>query len=191
MTTSCDFPHSEGARSVIVACTRQGLHLSLSPGTAGTRAEMSGWVAPSAVAVTCYGTWAFLSKVALNQGLHPDYSMPVEKAGLALVVALAMKAGGDSGGAAAAPGLMQQPKLALLSAFMSGVIGTSGGLFYSKAMAVGDASTVAAVTASYPPVTLLLGVIFLKEKLDANKIIGMVLALLSALFFARAGKAAS
>jgi transporter family protein len=87
--------------------------------------------------------------------------------------------------------LLQQPKLALLAAFMGGAIGTSGGLFYSKAMAVGDASTVAAVTASYPPITMLLGALFLKEKVDANKLIGMALALLSALFFARAGKAAA
>lgn len=70
-------------------------------------------------------------------------------------------------------------------AVLAGVLGTIGALFYYQALAHGEASRVVAVTAIYPVVTVLLVYLFLREPLNAQKIIGIALAVAGVLLLSR------
>lgn len=62
-------------------------------------------------------------------------------------------------------------------AFLTGVLGSLGGLFYYFALARGEASRVVAVTATYPLVTVILAAVILHEPLTWPRLLGLALAL--------------
>jgi uncharacterized membrane protein len=123
-----------------------------------------------------YGLWGFLSKFAQVQGVPSAQESLIQKIGvftsLPIIAQLTASASGPQAGPS--PSLLSLPIIGLLSSFSSGFSSGIASLFYSRAMAVGDASTVSAVTACYPPVTMVLGAMFLGEKITQNKLIGML-----------------
>ena len=133
-----------------------------------------GWMVPSVQCIFFYGLWGFLSKYAQVKGIPPTQESLFQKIGVFVSMpVVAYLAGGGSGPSAGpSPSLMSLPALGLLMSFSSGFSSGIASLFYSNAMANGDASTVSAVTACYPPVTMILGYFFLNENITSNKLIG-------------------
>ena len=133
---------------------------------------------PSGWCVILYGLWGFLSKYAQVQGVPSEQESLIQKIGvftsLPVIAQLTASAAGPSAGPS--PSLLSLPIIGLISSFSSGFSSGIASLFYSKAMAAGDASTVSAVTACYPPVTMILGAMFLGEKITQNKMIGTPLS---------------
>ena len=64
-------------------------------------------------------------------------------------------------------------------AFINGIIGYVGVLFYIYAISIQDAILVAPLSATFPIVTLTLGIIFLKEKFSVVNYSGIFLALIA------------
>ena len=148
-----------------------------------TQSLTANWLSNSLICVTLYGFWGFLSKLALLRGLSAAQEASIQKLGFFMLMPLIMKPSSNEP-TAAAP-LLSRPKTALLSAWLSGACCAIASMFYSRAMAHGDAGAVSAVTASYPPITLLLGALFAGEELSKSKIGGSILPLLGAYLFTR------
>jgi uncharacterized membrane protein len=132
-----------------------------------------------------YGFWGFLSKLALVKGLSASQEATIEKVGFFMLMPLVMKPSSNDNGSSS---ISSRPKMAILAALMGGASAAVASLFYSRAMAEGDAGAVSALTASYPPMTLMLGMAFGGETLTKNKLLGSILTVLGALFFARRGR---
>lgn len=71
---------------------------------------------------------------------------------------------------------------ALKYGLISGLTATGGQLLLFKALTMGPAYIVFPITSLQPAITVLLAVIFLKEKLSKLAVVGLILALLSVLF---------
>jgi drug/metabolite transporter (DMT)-like permease len=142
--------------------------------------KKEGWLAPSGMCVLLYGMWGFLSKLAQVKGLPAAQESLVQKLGVFLSLPVVQMLAARSA-PAAIPGavvpaevsIMSRPKGAILASFLSGASSCFASLFYSAAMSNGDASTVSAVTACYPPVTMILGKLFLGEEVSKDKLVGM------------------
>ena len=147
---------------------------------APARAE---WLAHSFACLLLYGFWGFLGKLALVRGLSSSQEAGLEKLGFFLTLPLLLTPSGRDPNAGA--GLASRPKFAILAAFISGVSCAVANFFYSRAMMNGDAGAVSAITASYPPVTLILCAAFMREKVSRNKLLGSFFMLLGAFFMAR------
>lgn len=70
-------------------------------------------------------------------------------------------------------------------AIVSGLLGGIGALFFFLAISKGDASRVVAITAMYPVVTIALSLVFLKEPIDLQKMLGVSLAIAAVLLLAK------
>ena len=143
----------------------------------------SSWLTNSLICMALYGFWGFLSKLALVKGLSASQEATIEKVGFFVLMPLVMKPSSNDSGSSSS--ISSRPKMAILAALMSGASAAVASLFYSRAMAEGDAGAVSALMASYPPVTLMLGMAFGGETLTKNKLLGSILTVLGALFFAR------
>jgi bacterial/archaeal transporter family protein len=70
-------------------------------------------------------------------------------------------------------------KTGIFYALLMGVLSALGCLAFFAAMQKGKASLVAPVTSLYPALTVILAVIFLKEKLNKVQLCGLALAMVS------------
>ena len=72
----------------------------------------------------------------------------------------------------------------LLLAFLAGLSGALGNIAFFAALEKGNASLATTMSALYPLITVLLGTIFLKERLQFGQLIGLALAMGAILLFA-------
>jgi transporter family protein len=70
-------------------------------------------------------------------------------------------------------------------AFISGLFGSIGGVFFFYALNKGDASQVVAVTALYPLITVILAYLFLHEPVTLPRFAGIFFALVGIYFLSR------
>eukprot|EP00439_Symbiodinium_sp_Y106_P076522 s727_g15.t1 len=141
------------------------------------------WLTPSFACLILYGFWGFLGKLALVRGLSGSQEAGLEKVGFFLTLAVILKP--SSSGDPSSPGVLSQSKFAILASLLSGVTAALANMCYTRAMVHGDAGAVSAITASYPPATLLLSAVFMREKLSRSKLLGSFFTLLGAYFMAR------
>ena len=134
---------------------------------------MKGWLLYSLLALLAWGVWGFLPKVALGY-LAPGTAFVFEALGGALtglLFTLLFR-----------PRLAGAPILGILPAFLTGVLGYLGLMFFMYAVRENEKlSTIAALTALYPAITIALAMIFLGEKINIVQFAGIVLALISIL----------
>lgn len=132
------------------------------------------WLVHSMFTILLWGVWGFLGKLAGNQ-LTSAESQAFSTLGLlpVLVFLLLRKP-------ARGPRLLR----GLVCGFVSGLLVGSGNLAYYHALAVGGAvSSVTPLTALYPVVTILLAVVFLRERISVVQAGGIALALASIALF--------
>ena len=128
---------------------------------------MRSWLLNSALALICFGLWAFLPKISVKY-IGPRSALVYEVMGGVLVAAIVWTSIGK--------GLDFDLK-GIIPAFFTGVIGYLGMFCFLYAVQVGKVSVVASVTAVYPVVAIALAAIFLKEKISYIQGLGMLLAI--------------
>ncbi len=132
---------------------------------------MKEWVLYSALALLIWGLWAFLPKMALSC-LEPKTAFMFEVLGGTVTGLFAF--------------LILRPQLGgaeirgVVLALLTGVMGYLGLLCFMYAIREGKVCIVAPLTALYPVVTLVLAMIFLREKINIVQLAGIILALVSA-----------
>jgi len=119
--------------------------------------------------VVVWGLWAFLPKIATRYISPPSAMIYEVMAGvlMAIVVWRTVK-----------PEITIRQKGSIY-AFINGIIGYVGVLFYLYAISGQDAILVAPLSATFPIMTLTLGTIFLKERFSAVNYSGVLLALVA------------
>jgi len=130
------------------------------------------WLLWSLVTIALWGTWGLVSKVA-SAGMDAYVNQLLYTAGLApLLVFVAWTVHRRE---AASP--RRDRSVGVFWAFLTGILGGAGNIFFFQAMvAGGQASVVAPVTALFPTITVLLALTFLHERLGSRQWVGLLLA---------------
>ncbi len=132
----------------------------------------SSWLLWSLATIILWGTWGLVSKVA-SDGVDAFVNQLLYTVGLAPLMAFV-------GWTVWKRSPKESPvarKRGVFWAFLTGILGGLGNLAFFEALVKGGkASIVAPVTALFPMVTVLLAMIFLKERLGRVQWIGLVLA---------------
>jgi bacterial/archaeal transporter family protein len=130
------------------------------------------WLFWSLITVVLWGVWGLVSKVA-SAGVDAWVNQLLYTAGLApLLIFVAWTVHRRS-----AQEKREGRAAGVFWAFFTGILGGVGNIFFFQAMvAGGKASVVAPVTALFPMITVLLAMIFLRERLGRVQWIGLALA---------------
>lgn len=130
------------------------------------------WLLWSLVTIVLWGTWGLVSKVA-SAGMDAYVNQLLYTAGLApLLVFVAFAVRRRESGAP-----REGRSTGVFWAFLTGILGGVGNIFFFQAMvAGGKASVVAPVTALFPMITVLLALTFLHERLGGRQWVGLALA---------------
>ena len=124
---------------------------------------MDSWFIWTILAMITFGAWGFFPKLAVNY-ISPQSALIYQVIGGLLVgiVGLAM--------------INFKPEthpMGILYAFLTGITGVLGTLFYYAAASRGQISIVVSLTALYPLITIMLAIIFLHETLMLKQVIGL------------------
>src|SRR5262245_394874 len=130
---------------------------------------MPRWFLWTLLAVMSWGLWAIFSKL-IGDGLSATHSQALSTIGLLpLIVVLALEKSLTNPGSVA---------LGALYGLGAGLLSAFGNLaYYDILQRGGKAATVIPLTALYPLVTVLLAVLFLRERLNRIQLGGVFLAL--------------
>jgi bacterial/archaeal transporter family protein len=129
------------------------------------------WLLWSLLTIVLWGTWGLVSKIA-STGVDAYMNQLLYTAGLApLMVFVAITVHREQGKVSA------NRNSGIFWAFFTGILGGVGNIAFFQALVKGGkASVVAPVTALFPMVTVLLALMFLKEKLGRTQWLGLALA---------------
>jgi transporter family protein len=130
------------------------------------------WLFWSLVTIVMWGTWGLVSKIASN-GVDAYMNQLLFTVGIAPLLAfVSWKVRKGVAGAQS-----RARNRGIFWAFLTGILGGVGNMAYFQAMVKGGkASVVTPVTALFPMVTVLLALIFLKERLGRLQWLGLGLA---------------
>ena len=142
---------------------------------------MPKWLVYSILTLLLWGGWGILSKV-LGNSLTPVETQALSTLGLLpLIIVVLLRRKKETG---------PRPARGVAIAFLSGLLAGFGNIAYYHALKIGGAaSTVTPLTALYPIVTILLAVLFLREKISLLQVAGVAIALLSIYLFNPLSKA--
>jgi transporter family protein len=136
------------------------------------------WLIWSLATIVLWGTWGLVSKIA-SGGVDAYVNQLLYTAGLAPLLAfVAWTVWQRSRGEALATGEQRKARrVGVFWAFLTGILGGVGNLAFFQALVTGGkASVVAPVTALFPMVTVLLALVFLRERLGRVQWVGLALA---------------
>jgi bacterial/archaeal transporter family protein len=128
------------------------------------------------ITLVCWGLWAFFPKLAQKQLGDATSGIIYQYLGSIMLVLVIVVAQGSV-----------VPVFNLRGALFAGAAGvaaTVGSLFYYRALATVDVSVASALTALYPSVAILLGLLVLGERLEPRQWLGVALALVSVVLIA-------
>lgn len=134
---------------------------------------LDNWFASALLALIIYGFWGFFPKLAVSY-ISPQSALVYQVAGGMLVGMLALLLVGFR---------PESHPLGVLFAFLTGVTGVLGTLFYYAAASRGNISIVVSMTALYPLITICLAFFILHEPLNFRQIIGMIFAIVAIILF--------
>lgn len=130
------------------------------------------WLTWSLVTIVLWGTWGLVSKVA-SAGMDAYLNQLLYTAGLAPLLVFVAWTVHRRGALEKRDGR----RAGVFWAFLTGILGGVGNIFFFEAMVVGGkASVVAPVTALFPMITVLLALVVLHERLGRTQWIGLALA---------------
>ena len=130
---------------------------------------MKNWFVYSILALVCWGMWAFFPKIAVSY-IHPRTAFVYEVlggllVGVAALVILDVDLGANVKG--------------IVPSMLTGVAGYLGLFFFLYAVRAGSVTVTSAFTALYPVITIILAMVFLKEKIAPIQWLGVGLAIVS------------
>jgi transporter family protein len=131
---------------------------------------MPAWLAYTLLTVLLWGLWGFESKLLVDRA-SPYTGQILFTAGLLLPALVIAAAPRKLTGACKSRGLFY--------AVLTGLLGGIGNIAFFVALGKGAASVVVPLTSLSPLVTVLVGIVFLKEKLRWHQMAGLALALVS------------
>jgi len=133
------------------------------------------WLSWSLATIVLWGMWGLVSKIA-SSGIDVYVNQLLYTVGLVpLMVFVAWKVSTVS--KRSAEDKREGRRKGIFWAFLTGILGGLGNLAFFQALVKGGkASVVAPVTALFPMVTVLLALIFLKERLGRVQWVGLALA---------------
>jgi len=136
---------------------------------------MPRWLTYTLLTMLLWGGWGVVSK-PLADKLSPWQMQTLSALGLLPVIGFLLFSRNFRSG--------PNPKRGFWLAFASGVIASLGNVAYYQALgAGGKAADVTPLTALYPVVTIVLAVLFLRERLNGVQGIGIALSLVAMYFF--------
>ncbi|MGA8151870.1 MAG: DMT family transporter [Terriglobales bacterium] len=129
------------------------------------------WLAFSLLTILLWGAWGAVSKVA-SDGVDALTNQIFFTIGLLPLIAVIWRSPRLRGG--------EQRRSGVAWAFLTGILGGTGNIAFFRALVLGGkASIVVPATALFPLVTVLLAVVFLRERLSRPQIFGLILALVA------------
>ena len=134
---------------------------------------MKEWLLPASMTLICWGVWGFIPKITTRY-INPLSASVFEGLGSAVFALIIFFSLGFK------PEL--HPKGVSL-AFVTGMLGMLGALFYLFAMPKGKVSVIATIVALNPAITIALAYIFLKEPITLKEGLGMVFACIAIVLF--------
>jgi len=134
---------------------------------------MKAWLLPASITLICWGIWGFLPKITTRyiNPLSASVFEGLASATFALIILFSLNFKPEI-----------HPKGVSL-AFMTGLLGMLGALFYLYAMPKGKVSVIATVVALNPVITISLAYFILKEPITLKEGIGMVFAFIAIILF--------
>ncbi|PKK88107.1 MAG: hypothetical protein CVV64_20260 [Candidatus Wallbacteria bacterium HGW-Wallbacteria-1] len=127
------------------------------------------WLFYSVMATIVWGFWGFLPKLSTAR-LDPRSALVYGVCGSIFVgLWVAIQHGK----------LLTFEPLGFTFAFLTGLCGSVGGLFFLHAIKKGPVSLVICLTALYPAISVLLAMLIIKEPVSARQWIGIVMAICS------------
>ena len=128
---------------------------------------MESWFIWTVLAMITFGFWGFFPKLAVNY-ISPQSALIYQVLGALVVGFAALVSAGFK------PEI--QP-MGMLYAFLTGITGLLGTLFYYAAASRGQLTIVVSLTALYPLITILLAFVFLHETISLKQTVGLFFAL--------------
>ena len=137
--------------------------------------RLTSWLWLALMSVVCWGVWGFMAKIGTD-GMNARALQILFVAGMIppLFVALLR-----------ARFVIEADRMGIFYGILNGVLATFGMLAFYVAMARGKASVVAPLASIFPLFTVAGAVLFLKEKLNKIQWVGIALAILAVISFAR------
>jgi transporter family protein len=134
------------------------------------------WLIWSLATIVLWGTWGLVSKIA-SAGVDAYVNQLLFTVGIAPLLVFVAWTVGKRGKSGESTGKPEGRGKGVFWAFLTGVLGGVGNMAYFQAMVKGGkASVVTPVTALFPMVTVLLALVFLKERLGRVQWLGLALA---------------
>ncbi|HVZ83505.1 MAG TPA: DMT family transporter [Terracidiphilus sp.] len=134
--------------------------------------KLPAWLVWSFATIILWGLWGLVSKIA-STGMDAYSNQLLYTAGLVpllIFVAITVRRQGAKEDRSAR-------RVGIFWAFLTGILGGVGNIAFFQALVKGgEASIVAPVTALFPMVTVVLAVIFLRERLGRAQWAGLLLA---------------
>ena len=134
---------------------------------------MKEWLLPASMTMICWGIWGFIPKITTRY-INPLSASVFEGLGSAVFALIIFFS------------LSFKPEIhprGVSLAFMTGLLGMLGALFYLFAMLKGKVSVVATLVALNPVITIGLAYFFLKEPITLKEGFGMVFAFIAIVLF--------
>ena len=132
---------------------------------------MKNWYWFSLATMVCWGAWGIFGKLASAQINSKLLVLVSISTSFLLLWILFLITGFE----------VEKNARGIGYAFLAGVAGSIGSIFFYLALKEGKTSVVVPLTALYPLVTVALSVLFLKEEISGVKIVGIILALVASL----------
>ena len=131
---------------------------------------MPAWLVYTLITVVLWGVWGFESKLLVDR-TSPYTGQVLFTVGLVVPVIFVLMSPNRFAG--------RRRRLGFFFAFLTGLLGGLGNLVFFVALAKGSASVIVPLTSLSPLVTVLVGVLILKEKMRWFQYIGVALALVA------------
>jgi len=134
---------------------------------------MKAWLLPASMTMICWGIWGFIPKITTRY-INPLSASVFEGLGSAIFAIIILFS------------LSFKPEIhpkGVSLAFITGLLGMLGALFYLFAMPKGKVSVIATMTALNPIITIVLAYFILKEPITLKEGIGMVFAFIAIVLF--------
>jgi transporter family protein len=134
---------------------------------------MKEWLLPASMTMICWGIWGFIPKITTRY-INPLSASVFEGLGSAIFALIILFT------------LSFKPEIhpkGVSLAFITGLLGMLGALFYLFAMLKGKVSVIATLVALNPVITIGLAYFFLKEPITLKEGVGMIFALIAIVLF--------
>lgn len=136
---------------------------------------MKDWFFYSTLAIVAWGIWAFLPKLAVTW-LDPKSALIYEAVGGIITGLIAFCMIGSNIGT---------DLRGVVPAILTGVAGYAGLICFMLALRTGKVSVVAPLTALYPVISVVLALVFFREKLNLVQLAGVALAVVSVILISQ------